>query len=137
MRRYHILTGISGALLTCLLAGCHADGYDEAGDLYGRWKLTNVSAPTPIVYTDTLYLAFQGYVYQYQPNWDYDWGVYHHRNDSLILGAMQYDKFHFLEMGIAGRKMNEGVDFKIDELTKKKLQISRHDTIWMFKKYLD
>lgn len=123
--------------LSCMLAGCDPDGVDEAGDLYGRWKLMSIDAPTPIYCSDTLYLAFQGGVYQYQPNWDYDWGTYSHTTDSLILNPMQYERYYFREMGITVKHPRDKAQFKVDILEKKRMQLSRHDTIWYFKKYIE
>lgn len=121
----------------CLQSACEADGFDEAGDLYGRWKLISVESPTPIAYSDTLYLAFQGNVYQYQPNWDYDWGTYRHTADSLILNPLQYERFIFKELGISVNHVRDKAPFKIDLLERKNMQLSRHDTIWHFRKYIE
>lgn len=124
-------------LLGLLLGGCMPEGASELGDLYGRWKLERVESPTEIHYADTLYLAFQGEVYQYQPNWDYDWGTFRKTDDSLILYPMQYERFYFEEMGIHLEKARDKAPFKIDHLSDKRMQLSRHDTLWHFKKYIE
>ncbi|MDO4496968.1 MAG: lipocalin-like domain-containing protein [Bacteroidales bacterium] len=138
MKRMKYFPLVAGSLLAVtLLSNCEAEGANEAGDLYGRWKLESVKATAPVAHSDTLYLAFQGKVYQYQPNWDYDWGTYRHTADSLILNPLQYEKYFFKEMGITLGHPRESAAFKIDELSKKRMQISRHDTIWYFKKYIE
>lgn len=132
-----ICLGLVCMLTACALSACNADGFDEAGDLYGRWKLTSVKAPTPVSHADTLYLAFQGEVYQYQPNWDYDWGTYIHTEDSLILNPLQYEKYNFKELGITVGSNRAKAAFQIDLLDRKNMQLIRHDTIWYFKKYIE
>lgn len=131
------LNGLILITISLFAASCNPDGVDELGDLYGRWKLEKVDSPTPIYYSDTLYLAFQDKVYQYQPNWDYDWGTFTRTADSLILNPLQYERFYFKEMGITLNKQRDKAPFKIDHLSRKNMQLSRHDTIWHFRKYIE
>lgn len=118
------------------LTSCMPDGAD-IGDLYGRWKLNGVTAPTTVEYCDTLYLSFQGDVFQYQPHWDYDWGTFRKTADSLILNPLQYGKYHFAELGLTILADDQSAAFKLDALSDKQLQLSRHDTVWIFKKYIE
>lgn len=131
---------ISATCLTalCALSACMPEGAD-IGDLYGRWHLEEVTAPTPVGYSDTLYLSFQGQVYQYQPNWEYDWGTYRQTSDSLILNPVQWERFYFHEMGLTCIKTGSRTPaaFKLSLLTNKQMILERNDTVWSFHKYIE
>lgn len=130
------LSLIFTATLLLGTVACNPEGVDELGDLYGRWKLESVDSPTPIQYCDTMFLAFQDQVYQYQPHWQYDWGIFKKTTDSLILYPVQFMRFRFQELGITVNHPKDCAPFKIDQLENKRMQLSRHDTIWYFRKYI-
>lgn len=128
----------------CLLAfnSCKVEG-EEIGDLYGRWKLTTISDNTSIIDTpDTVFLSFQAEVYQYQPNWHYDWGTYEKSETSLILNPLSYQSaFGFKALlhndDYAWKHWQKPLSFQIKTLNNKNMILTRNDTILVFKKFID
>lgn len=122
----NILFGIA-AILFC----CQCTNGDDIGDLYGRWKLESFSCPVNTARPDTVFIGFQGQAYSYQPNWTYNWGIYIRNDKELFLGKLQYGgslKALFLE--------EESALFNIEYLSRKKMILTRNDSVWVFNKYL-
>ena len=129
-----IMAGITVGITSCTLEG------EDIGDLYGRWKLQSFSTGSGyLCQSDTLYLSFQAEVYQYQPNWQFDWGTYRHANDSLTLYPLAYQSgFGFRNlMHDDSYNGNFPVSFRVQKLSDKEMILQRSDTLWRFRKYLD
>ena len=125
--KYKILL-IAGILLS-LFTSCTTNGAD-IGELYGRWKLRSFTCPTEEYRPDTLFLGFQGEVFSYWPNWTYNWGTYVRTDSTLLLHRMQYGgDFSAMRLPL------ETALFTIDALHGNELILSRHDSVWIFKKY--
>lgn len=121
------------------LTGCKLEG-EDIGDLYGRWKLQSFSTGSGILcQSDTLYLSFQASVYQYQPNWQYDWGTYRHANDSLTLNPLAYQSSFGFRNLMHDDSYNGcfPVSFRVQKLSDKEMILQRSDSVWKFRKYLE
>lgn len=128
-------------LLSGLLAlsSCKLDG-EDIGPLYGRWKLESISDPTGLLaQPELMFISFQGEVYQYQPNWQYDWGVYSKPDDKTLtlkpLSYMSAYGFHDL-MNNDNYDGQHPVTFQIEQLDKNNMTWTRNDSVWVFKKFV-
>lgn len=135
MKRHLALPLILTALWLCF--SCDPDG-TEIGDLYGRWHLKSAVSSTEahVALQDTLFIGFQGNAYQYQAGWGHhDWGSYIITADSLVLNPLAYGG-DFSKLGVR-HPGNLPLGFQLQTLTDKNLILSRHDTVWTFKKFLE
>lgn len=126
-------------LAAITITGCRLKG-EDIGNLYGRWHLHSISDQDGIIYEpDTVYLSFMATVYEYQPNWKYDWGTFERKGDSLTLNPLAY----MSAFGFRDLMHNDAYDglkpisFEIRTLTDNDLILQRSDTIWIFCKFLD
>lgn len=136
--KYLAIVGIS-ILAYASLTSCKLEG-EDIGDLYGRWHLHTITSDAGLVYEpDTVYLSFMAQVYQYQPNWQYDWGTYERRNDSLTLNPLAYQSaFGFRDlMHNSSYDGMQSVSFLVRQLSNKEMTLQRSDTLWYFKKYME
>lgn len=108
---------------------------DDIGDLYGVWKLQSFQCNKYSEDFDSLFLGFQADLYSYQPNRDYFWGKFKRTEKELFLSELQWGGGDFVLIHLP--KNEKSPSFSIDKLDKKELIISRNDSIWSFKKYLD
>ena len=122
-----------------LFAACQPDGAD-IGDLYGRWQFRGATCGQGTFASgDTIFLAFQGSAYEYQPAWGVkEWGPFEHEGDELrlypLVFTMRLDALGLPEAFGTGDSIPEC--FTIDRLTVDDLVLSRHDSVWRFEKYL-
>lgn len=127
------------ALSLTALSSCKLEG-EEIGKLYGRWRLRSITSDGQLVAEpDTVFLSFQADVYQYQPNWQYDWGTYTQRDGELTLNPLAYQSgFGFRDL--MHNNCYDGLQpicFQIIHLTEKQMTLQRNDTLWQFRKFLD
>ena len=129
-RRNIFRTLVMLCMLPLTIAGC-TEGSD-IGDLYGRWKLQSIEGCMgTIAQPDTIFLSFQGDVYQYQPNWQYDWGTYQLTDTTLTLNPLAYmSAFGFRDlMHNLAYDGQHPITFRLNQLTDQNMQLQRHDTI--------
>lgn len=123
----------------CCLAGCKP-GTEDIGDLYGRWHLHGITNnDRDICGCDMVYISFMDNVYQYQPNWDYDWGTFKRSTDSLTLNPLAYQSafgFHDLMHNESYDGLHP-VSFKIQLLNDDEMVLQRSDSVWHFRKFLE
>lgn len=136
--KYQAIVGI--CILACAsLASCKPEG-KEIGDLYGRWRLRSISHDAGVISEpDTVYLSFMSNVYQYQPNWDYDWGTFERTADSITLNPLAYQSsFGFRDL-MHNDAYNglQPVSFKVENLSRQDMVLQRGDTLWHFRKFID
>lgn len=126
----HILTSILSLLIMGLtLASCSTNGSD-IGDLYGTWKLEQLTCNAGTVKFDTIFIGFQGEAYEYQVNWKRNWGVFEQSDDSLYLNKLQYGG-NFKAIHIP----SETAAFAVGHLGGNSLSLVRNDSVWTFMKY--
>ena len=138
-QKIQVLALLAALILAPALHSCRLEG-EDIGDLYGRWKLVLVhNAHDTIAQPELIFLSFQAEVYQYQPNWRYDWGTFLHEADSLTLHPLSYRS----DFGFKDLMHNEAYDgskpivFQIERLSDKRMELTRSDTVWVFSKFIE
>lgn len=119
------------AILSILLFSQCTKG-DEIGDLYGRWKLVRIECPSFSETPDSIFFGFQGQAYSFQANYkSYDWGMYEIVGNIFLFKPMQWNG-NFKRIHLEERSPS----FKIDLMDEEDIFLSRHDSVWVLKKFL-
>lgn len=105
---------------------------DNIGSLYGRWKMAKFECPTLTETPDSIFFGFQGETYSYQQDYkSYDWGMYQNDGTTFRFLPMQWDG-SFQRIHISEKSPS----FHIQEMSSKRIILTRNDSVWTLEKLL-